>query len=92
MFEGPLVFLDVDTRRDFLEPDGALFISGSEAIRPNLARLTRFAREHGIPILATTCTYEGDPEFAVFPPHCLLSIEGQSKVEETAWPGGAIFQ
>ncbi len=92
MFEGPLVFVDVDTRRDFLEPEGTLFITGSEAIRPNLARPTQFVREHGISILATAFTHEGDPEFAVFPPHCLLSTEGQSRVEETAWPDGVIFQ
>jgi nicotinamidase-related amidase len=62
MLDGPLIFVDVDTQRDFLEPDGALFISGSEVIRPNLARLTRFAREQGIPILATACAHhEGDP-------------------------------
>ena len=42
MLDGPLRFVDVDTQRDFLEPDGALFIAGSGAIRPNLARLTRF--------------------------------------------------
>jgi len=93
MLEGPLIFVDVDTQRDFLDPDGALFISGSEAIRPNLARLTAFARDQGIPILATACAHEpGDPEFAVFPPHCLLGTDGQTRVAETAWPGGAIVE
>ncbi len=93
MLEGPLVFVDVDTQRDFLEPDGALFIGGSEAIRPNLARLTRFAREQGIPILATACAHsEGDPEFAVFPPHCLLGTAGQGRVAETAWPDSLVFE
>ena len=57
MLEGPLVFVNVDTQRDFLDPDGALFIAGSGAIRPNLARLTRFARDRGIPILATACAH-----------------------------------
>ena len=93
MLDGPLVFVDVDTQRDFLEPGGALFIEGSGAIRPNLARLTRFAREHGIPVLATACAHsEGDPEFAVFPPHCLLGSSGQGRVDETAWPGGLILE
>jgi nicotinamidase/pyrazinamidase len=92
MLEGPLVFVDVDTQRDFLEPDGALFISGSGRIKTNLARLTRFAREAGIPVLATACAHaEGDPEFAVFPPHCLVGTPGQERIDETAWPGGAIF-
>jgi nicotinamidase/pyrazinamidase len=93
MLEGPLVFVDVDTQRDFLEPDGALFIAGSTAIRPNLARLTRSARDRGIPILATACAHEeGDPEFAVFPPHCLLGTPGQTRVDETAWPGGPVLE
>ena len=55
MLDGPLVFVDVDTQRDFLEPDGALAIPGAEAILPNLARLTAFARRQGIPVLATAC-------------------------------------
>ena len=93
MLDGPLVFVDVDTQRDFLDPDGALFIAGSGAIRPNLAKLTRFARERGIPILATACAHaEGDPEFAVFPPHCLLGTPGQGRIDETAWPGGLVLE
>ncbi len=93
MLEGPLVFVDIDTQRDFLEPAGALFIAGSGAIRPNLARLTRFAREQAIPILATACAHaEGDPEFAVFPPHCLLGTPGQTRIDETAWPGGIVLE
>src|SRR4051794_20804136 len=92
MLEGPLVFVDVDTQRDFLDPGGALFIAGSGAIRPNLARLTRFARDRGIPILATACAHEpGDPEFEVFPPHCLVGTPGQGRVAETAWPGGLVL-
>ena len=93
MLEGPLIFVDVDTQRDFLDRGGALFIAGSEAIRPNLARLTNFAREQQIPVLATACAHhEGDPEFAVFPPHCLLGTPGQERVAESAWPGGVIFK
>ena len=53
MLEGPQVFVDIDTQRDFLEPTGALFVPGSTALVPHLARLTRFARDQRIPILAT---------------------------------------
>jgi nicotinamidase/pyrazinamidase len=92
MLDGPLIFVDVDTQRDFLEPDGALFIAGSGAIRPNLARLTRFALAQGIPILATACAHaEGDPEFATFPPHCLVGTPGQMRIVETAVPGAPTF-
>ena len=91
MLPGPLVFVDVDTQRDFLEPDGALFIAGSESIRHNLARLTEFARAERIPVLATACAHtldQADPE--PFPPHCLVGTEGQQRVPETEWPGGAV--
>lgn len=93
MIDGPLIFVDVDTQRDFLEPDGALAIAGAEAILPNLARLTAFARARGIPILATACAHtldEEDPE--PFPPHCLVGTRGQERVEATACPEGQVLR
>ena len=93
MLEGPLVFFDVDTQRDFLEPDGALYVPGATEIVPNLARLSATAARRHIPILATACAHEeGDPEFAVFPPHCLLGTPGQGRVAETAVRDGMIFE
>jgi nicotinamidase/pyrazinamidase len=91
MLTGPLVFVDVDTQRDFLEPTGALYVHGAEAIRPNLARLTGFARTQGIPILATACAHAiDDPDPEPFPPHCLIGSRGQERVAETAWPGTVV--
>jgi nicotinamidase/pyrazinamidase len=88
MLTGPLVFVDVDTQRDFLEPDGALFVLGSQGIRPNLARLTQFARTHHIPVLATACAHTLDqPDPEPFPPHCLVGTPGQQRIAETEWPG-----
>ncbi len=92
MLDGPLVFVDIDTQRDFLEPSGALFVPGSDGILGNLGRLTRFARTRGIPILASACAHsldEADPE--PFPPHCLVGTPGQERVAETAWPGGMVL-
>jgi nicotinamidase/pyrazinamidase len=92
MLQGPLVFVDIDTQRDFLEPDGALYIPGAEEILANLARLTRFARERGIPVLATACAHTpDDPELGQFGPHCLAGTPGQARVEATAWPGGHVL-
>lgn len=89
--DGPLVFFDVDTQRDFLEPDGALAIAGASEILPALARLTAFARDHGIPILATACAHApDDPDPEPFPPHCLVGTRGQERVEATAWPGSLV--
>ena len=46
---GPLVFVDIDTQRDFLEETGALYVPGSRSIVPNLERLTGYAAEPGHP-------------------------------------------
>ncbi len=84
MTPNPFVFIDVDTQRDFLEPTGALYIRGSEAIVPNLRRLTGFARTQGIRVLATSCAHTpGDPELEQFPPHCMVGTWGQYRVEAT---------
>jgi nicotinamidase/pyrazinamidase len=85
MLEGPLVFVDIDTQRDFLEPSGALYVASSQEILPNLERLTHFARTHAIPILATACNHApDDPELDQFPPHCMTGTLGQQRVAATA--------
>jgi nicotinamidase/pyrazinamidase len=92
MLEGRLVFVDIDTQRDFLEPSGALYVAGSEAIIPNLGRLTQFALSHQIPILATACCHDpGDPELKRFPAHCLRGTRGQERVPATDVPGSVIL-
>jgi nicotinamidase/pyrazinamidase len=92
MLDGPLVFVDIDTQRDFLEPTGALFVPGSEAIIPNLELLTGFARTHDIPVLATACAHSADdPELRQFPPHCMVGTPGQERISATAWPGGEVL-
>jgi nicotinamidase/pyrazinamidase len=87
--DGPLVFVDIDTQRDFLEPGGALFIAGSPGILPNLARLTALARERAIPVIATACAHTADSEeMSSFGEHCMIGSRGQERVDATAWPGG----
>lgn len=92
MLDGPLVFVDIDTQRDFMEPSGALYVPGAVEIVANLARLTAFARDQGIPILATACAHspdEADPE--PFPPHCLIGTPGQARIAATAWPDDRVI-
>jgi nicotinamidase/pyrazinamidase len=92
MLDLPLVFVDVDTQRDFLDPSGALFIHGSGAILANLARLTARAKARGIAVIATACCHTpDDPELRQFPPHCLAGAPGQQRVAATAWPGGEVL-
>jgi nicotinamidase/pyrazinamidase len=92
MLEGPQIFVDIDTQRDFLEPTGALFVPGSTAIITRLARLTRFARDQRIPILATACAHTpDDPELKTFPPHCMIGTAGQQRIEATFCAKSVLF-
>jgi len=78
------LFIDVDTQLDFLYPAGALYVPGAERLLPTLARLTRYAAHHGIPLVSTVDAHtENDPEFQSWPKHCVAGTTGQHKAEET---------
>ena len=81
------IFWDVDTQRDFIEPDGKLYVPGAEIIVPNLKRLTHWARRNEAQVIASMCAHHpGDPEFAQYGPHCLVGTRGQEKIPETLLP------
>jgi nicotinamidase/pyrazinamidase len=81
------IFWDVDTQVDFLSPAGKLYVPGSEAIAPTLRRLTRWAAEHRVLVVASADAHHaGDPEFQQWPPHCLVGTTGQRKIPETTLP------
>jgi nicotinamidase/pyrazinamidase len=91
MLEAPFVFVDIDSQRDFLDPAGALYVPGSQAILPRLASLTRHARVNAIPVLATACAHSpDDEELTQFPPHCMVGTPGQHRVDATAWKGSVV--
>ena len=77
-------FFDIDSQLDFLYPAGALYVPGAERIVPAIASLNRYAAAHGIPVVSTTDAHtENDPEFAVWPHHCVAGTWGQRKAEDT---------
>ncbi|HEY7386921.1 MAG TPA: isochorismatase family cysteine hydrolase [Bryobacteraceae bacterium] len=83
----PTVFVDIDTQLDFLYPAGALYVPGAESIVPAIERLNRHAAAHGIPVISTTDSHtENDPEFTVWPPHCVAGTIGQHK------PAGTLLE
>jgi nicotinamidase/pyrazinamidase len=91
MLDGPLVFVDVDTQRDFMEPSGSLYVAGADEIVKNLARLTRYAIDRKIPVIATACAHKlDDPDPEPFPPHCLIGTPGQGRIEATAVAGTVV--
>ena len=78
------VFFDIDTQIDFMFPAGALYVPGAERLLPAIEQLNRYAVEHGIPLISTTCAHtEDDPEFKVWPPHCVVGTTGQQKPAAT---------
>ncbi len=78
------VFFDVDTQLDFVYPGGALYGAGAERVVPAISRLNRYAAERGIPVISTTdAHFEDDPEFQIWPHHCVAGTLGQRKPEST---------
>ncbi len=71
------IFFDVDTQIDFLYPAGALYVPGAESIVDRRSpRLNRMA-----PALISTMDAhsENDPEFQLYPAHCVAGTVGQRK-------------
>ena len=87
----PLLW-DVDTQVDFVHATGKLAVPGAEEAVPAMARLVRWAAEHGVTHLATADDHElTDPELSdapdfesTFPPHCLRGTPGAAKIDATA--------
>jgi nicotinamidase/pyrazinamidase len=90
---GRLVFLDVDTQVDFMLPGGKLYVPHAEEIIPNLAKMVSWARDHRIPIISSADTHvPDDPEFAQWPPHCVVGTPGQRRIPETLLPGAVVVE
>ena len=83
------VFFDVDTQIDFLYPSGALYVPGAERLIPAIAKLNRSA-----PALISTVDAhsEDDPEFKMYPPHCVAGTLGQRKPSDTLVPGQRLLE
>jgi len=90
---GRLVFLDVDTQVDFMSPTGSLYVPHAEEIIPNLAKLMLWARDHRIPIISSADAHApDDPEFAQWPPHCVVGTPGQRRIAETFFHDAVVVE
>jgi nicotinamidase/pyrazinamidase len=80
-----LLFWDVDTQIDFMEPVGKLYVPGAEKVVGNVQRLNAWAKGHGIKVLSSVDAHLAtDPEFKDYPPHCMVGTTGQKKVAGTS--------
>ena len=86
-----IIFWNVDTQVDFMEPDGKLYVQGAEEIRPLLEKITRFASEHNLRVVNTadyhlvnSAELSNHPDFVnTFPPHCMAESKGAMYIPET---------
>lgn len=86
-----IIFVNVDTQKDFMNKDGKLYVKGAEKIKPNLAILSEFGRINNI-VRVNTADYhvKGDEElsdnpdyFTTFPEHCMAKTDGAENISET---------
>jgi nicotinamidase/pyrazinamidase len=76
-----MIFFDIDTQYDFMNPQGALYVPRAEEIYRNLERLLDAAGRHRLLTISSRCAHEpGDAEFAMFPPHCLKGTWGAQRI------------
>jgi len=88
----PLVLFDVDTQVDFMRPTGRLYVPGAEQIVPNLERLMTWARDNDVLVISSADAHKADdPEFKIWPPHCVIATPGQRRIPETSSPSPVII-
>ncbi len=86
--QSSLLFFDVDTQIDFVEPTGALYVPGAETLKSNFTQLINYARDKDIPVWGSIDAHSSsDPELSQndgpFPNHCMLGETGQLKIDAT---------
>jgi nicotinamidase/pyrazinamidase len=83
MVSPDFILWEVDTQADFMLPGGKLYVPGAEKLLPNIRRLTDAARQGRVFLVSHGCFHTpDDPEFDVFPPHCVKGTAGAEFVPE----------
>ena len=79
-----IILWGVDMQVDFMLPGGKLYVPGAEKLIPNIKRLVDTARDGSTLMIASGCQHvENDPEFSVFPPHCVRGTKGADLIPES---------
>jgi nicotinamidase/pyrazinamidase len=77
------ILWEVDVQADFMLPGGKLYVPGAEKTLPNIRRLTDVARAGKVFLVSHGCFHTpDDPEFEIFPPHCVKGTAGAELVSE----------
>ncbi len=94
-FNSKVLFVAVDLQKDFVNPNGALYVPGSESIKGNVKTLSDIAFEYNIRIVKTKDSHDFDseefssnPDFVnTFPVHCVEGTLGAELIEEVGSEG-----
>jgi nicotinamidase/pyrazinamidase len=81
-----IMFWDVDTQVDFMEPFGKLSVPGADLIKSNLAILTTMGNKRCIMSGSVDAHTPSDSEFNSWPEHCVYGTPGQRKIPESVIP------
>lgn len=93
-----ILFWNVDTQADFIEPEGKLYVQGAEQLKPLLRQITNFAEAEYIRVV-NTCDYHlinsselsPNPNYVTtFPEHCMAGTSGAEFIQETTPSNPAI--
>ena len=83
MVSQEFILWEVDVQVDFMLPGGKLYVPGAEKLLPNIRRLTDTARQGRAFLVSHGCFHTpNDPEFKMFPPHCVKGTAGAELVPE----------
>jgi len=83
MVSSDFIFWEVDVQADFMLPGGKLYVPGAEKLLPNIRCLTDAARQGQVFLVSHGCFHTpDDPEFKIFPPHCVKGTAGAELVPE----------
>lgn len=81
---------DVDTQFDFMDPEGKLYVPGTDMMSNmrNIASTMGLVTSHAGYKFAGSVDKHApdDPEFEVFPEHCVYGTPGQLKIPELKFP------
>ena len=78
-----VVFWDVDTQIDFIEPTGKLYVPGAEEIRAHLAYLTKTGSIRSRLSGSVDAHTPNDMEFSEWPEQCVYVTQGHHNITES---------
>ncbi|HPT31735.1 MAG TPA: isochorismatase family protein, partial [Prolixibacteraceae bacterium] len=86
-----MLFWNVDTQNDFVDPAGKLYVKDAELLKPVWSEITRYAQRHKIKVVNSADFHyihspeiDESPDFEhTFPAHCMAGTTGAEFIKET---------